>query len=752
MSQSGLNASLETFSTTDSARRRDGLLPGGPRVTIPYTFATNAKTYLHQPQTQTQKQQQQQPFQSQHYATFQEHANAVMGTVRPGDNTADSCSQGRRGSVIWSGRPALEDDILRQGRSPMMPQTTDPGTPPAMEQLVRRKTSDSSSTRRSSLVQSDAVFSRPPTTRSSATGNETELFTQDDGRMSTSSLSKYMTDKNNAPIQGANRSRKLSFQLPMRLNSRDSSDQVQKRTSVIEDLPFDPQPDDPTSPGLRPESGGLAARRRVTMDLTLPVGLSDLSKVSNHKGTHPSVLQSASPSHSRSSKPPSLGGDARAQSAHTTPTMRERHNPADMTDAVTPKETGVELESDSALPSVATSLGTPSFVRPLQRIRDRCYTTLLHNRNASRDQSDSDVTRTRDESRTSENPDGVTGQDAHVRNELLQMANTSKSTSTRRWPSKKFRTSDSDEHTQVTDWRRDSRKSISVNIFRRSHRFPEPRDDEKKEKKPKKIASAPWRREKNIDKPPLPSASLANMPVPPLFVPPGCTKVTSSAFDKDRDVRGKLADFFFDTNVFPQAKRKQRASPSGYWDSNAVLMSMQTDIDLTNNEDDEGPEGRPSPAPLPPSPVIHQPGLVSPPGFRAGPDGYFTVGTPQPTPTPGTQDSWFRMHYSDRTPDVGPTVAALHEADERRKFEWLIPEHLPNSPLCPLHPKYVGPSKGLCYWHGRKSNGWGVEPRRDYDSDPMKIGQGSTRGWEVGEILKPPPEPPKKRRLASFVE
>lgn len=644
----------------------------------------------------------------------------------------------------------LEDDILRQGRSPMMPQTTDPGTPPTMEQLLRRKTSDSSSTRRSSLVQSDAVFSRPPTTRSSTTGNETELFTQDDGGMSPSSLSQNMTDKNTAPIQSANRSRKLSFQLPMRLNSKGSSDQVQNRASVMEDPPFDRRSDDSTS---RPESGGLAARRRIKIDLTLPVGLSDLSRVSDRKGKHTPVLCNTSPSRSQISKTPGWGGDARAQSARTAPMMGERHNLADITGAATPNKTGVEPESDSALPSVASSLGTPSFVRPLQRIRDRCYTTLVHNRSGSRNQSDSDFASTRDESRISETPDGVTDQDTHVRKEPLQLANTSKSTSTRRWPSKKSRTSDSDEQTQVTDWRRDSRKSISVNIFRRSHRFPEPKDDEKKEKKPKKIASAPWRREKKIDKPPLPSASLAKMSVPPPFVPPGSTKVSSPAFDKDREVRGKLADFFFDTNAFPQAKRKQqRPSPSGYWDSNAVLMSMQTDIDLTNNEDDEGPEGRPSPPPMPPSPVIHQPGLVSSPGFSAGPGGYFTVGTPQPTPTPGTQDSWFRMHYSDRTPDVGPTVAALHEADERRKFEWLIPEHLPNSPLCPLHPKYVGPSKGLCYWHGRKSNGWGVEPRRDYDRDPMQIGQGKTRGWEVGELPKPAPEPPKKRRLASFVE
>ena len=37
-----------------------------------------------------------------------------------------------------------------------------------------------------------------------------------------------------------------------------------------------------------------------------------------------------------------------------------------------------------------------------------------------------------------------------------------------------------------------------------------------------------------------------------------------------------------------------------------------------------------------------------------------------------------------------------------KKFEWDIPEHLPNSPLCPLHPSYAGGAKGICIYHGRK--------------------------------------------------
>lgn len=143
-------------------------------------------------------------------------------------------------------------------------------------------------------------------------------------------------------------------------------------------------------------------------------------------------------------------------------------------------------------------------------------------------------------------------------------------------------------------------------------------------------------------------------------------------------------------------------------------------------------------------------------GSYTGPDGYL-AGRPSATGA-GTsgmsnslgQDSWFRMHFREQTPEIELlTAAALKEADERRKFEWLVPEHLPNSPLCPLNVKYVGPSKGLCYWHGRKSNGWGVEPGRDYVSHPMRIGKGSSSVWGVGRI-ETPREGKRTRRLQSL--
>jgi hypothetical protein len=65
---------------------------------------------------------------------------------------------------------------------------------------------------------------------------------------------------------------------------------------------------------------------------------------------------------------------------------------------------------------------------------------------------------------------------------------------------------------------------------------------------------------------------------------------------------------------------------------------------------------------------------------------------------------WFRIPSDQSRRESQLTELALRELEERRKFEWLVPEHLPNSPLCPLHAAYNGYSKGICYWHGRRKS------------------------------------------------
>ena len=41
------------------------------------------------------------------------------------------------------------------------------------------------------------------------------------------------------------------------------------------------------------------------------------------------------------------------------------------------------------------------------------------------------------------------------------------------------------------------------------------------------------------------------------------------------------------------------------------------------------------------------------------------------------------------------------EKDSTRTFSLDVPDHLPSSPLCPLHPKHIGGQKAICPMHGR---------------------------------------------------
>mgnify|MGYP004505201971 CR=1 FL=1 len=699
----------------------------------------------------------------------------------------------RRGSFVWGLRPAYEEEASKHSRNPLMPQRTGNTTPPTMEELVRRTTADedSSSTRRSSLAQSDAICSHPSTTRSSTGSIEIDNLTRTDTGKSLGGLARSMTKKipdirtrrpstekasqrmsvqdeeeseDMPSAQSGKKARKLSFQLPSGLRMKNPLEIPQKPSPVVEEPPTSESTDKATSPGSPSPCGGLAARRQVKMDLALPIGLPDLFNRTDRKDAHPAILSSITPSRPRSPQTPwvrekelNWGRVPNSDSAKTAPIAEEDSTPNNTMDMITVHDAGIEPGVKSALPPAKSPLAPPAFVRRPQKVRDRCYIShpsTKRSKSGGPSTSESDFGSTPDGYWTPEVQEGITEQDARAQKEFVQLAKTSKTARARRWPWNKSKTSGSDEQMQIRDERSDNRKSISVSIFKRSNRFPEVLEKEKKGTKSSKGMGVPWRREKPVNKLPLPSASLANMSVPPSFVPPGSEKVpTPPMFDSAGEVRGKLADFFFESSGFSSARRKPKASPGGYWDSNAVLMSMHTDLGLTNNEDEEeAPEGRPSAA-FHFGSVNDTPGPMTPPGLYTGPDGCLTVKgstTRLSPPTPGTQDSWFRMHFGDLTPDEESlTTAALKEADERRKFEWLIPEHLPNSPLCPLHVKYVGPSKGLCYWHGKKSNGWGLEPGRDYTSHPVRIGEGSSGGWEVGktETLN---DEKKKRRLESL--
>ena len=796
MSRSDSVASTDTASTIDIGSRRTGLTPSGSRVTTPYSYVNKTRDYLHHPKPQ---QPQQPPPLSRHFATLQEHADSVTRGDHVDTDAPTPRHEIRRESFAWGLRTGYEVTPPIHSRNPMMPQRSDNSTPPTMAELVRRTTADdgddSSSTRRSSSMQSDAIFSRPSSPRSSTAGTEVDTLTRTGTGKSMGALARSMTrhipdiKSHHPPVEqgservivqnedliddapteaGCKKSRNLSFQLPSSLKVKNHHDIPQKPSPVTEESPANESPAKATSPGTPSKCSGLAERRKVKMDLTLPLTMHNLSGRTIHEDTPPGILSSITLSRPRSPKTPWIrkkehnwDRDSKSKGAKTAPIVEEDQAYVGTMGMITLEDAGLAPGAEPILSPVIIPplVSTPAFVRPPQRVRDRCYISRppgpKRNKSGGPSTSESDFGSTPDGHWTPEVKEGTTEQEARAQSELVELAKTAKTARSRRWPWNKSKASGSDEHTK--DERNDGRKSISVNIFKRSNRFPEILEKDEKEKKPSRGIELPWRREKPVNKPPLPSASLANMPVPPVFIPPGTVKVpTPPTFDPAGEVRGKLADFFFEGGFPSGNKRKVKASPGGYWDSNAVLMSMHTDLDLTDNEDDEeGPEGRPRAA-FHFGPVNDTLGPMTSPGLYTGPDGYLAVkgvGTgPGGTPlTPGTMhDSWFRMHYGDHTPDEELlTVAALKEADERRKFEWLVPEHLPNSPICPLHPKYIGPSRGLCYWHGRKSNGWGVEPGRDYVSHPVQVGGGNSAGWDTGKTESPKDEK-KKRRLESL--
>lgn len=274
-----------------------------------------------------------------------------------------------------------------------------------------------------------------------------------------------------------------------------------------------------------------------------------------------------------------------------------------------------------------------------------------------------------------------------------------------------------------------------------------------------------------------------NIAVPPIFVPPGLNRVpTPPMYDANGEVKDKLADFFFEHGAgIPN--RKPKASPGGYhWDSDALLMSyLSPDMVLDSSTEEEGPEG--PEGPITPSYVPRDftidrtdygtPGLVTTPGGS-----YLDARKPylSPPTSPDPEDRWFRIPNLSSTQ---LTTLALAETDERKKFEWIVPEHLPNSPLCPLHPNYKGYSIGICYWHGRRrskaSQGskaseefvegvyeLGKEEKRrrnrerkmmafEEEGNAVRVRRG-LRGWEVGMFVMSAEESrsAKKRRLESL--
>lgn len=244
-----------------------------------------------------------------------------------------------------------------------------------------------------------------------------------------------------------------------------------------------------------------------------------------------------------------------------------------------------------------------------------------------------------------------------------------------------------------------SSRQFSLNPFKH-HKYVTSRSEQPDSRKHELIVSQTHTKGSSLERS-KPHLSPASMSVPPAFIPPEATRINTPPLvesDTREEVKTKLADFYFKVHGSAEEtpRRKRRTSPSGHWDSDALLMSLTTKLAHEGDTEDEGPEGRieDKSNSLIDFDVNGSPGLVAVP---------FRYGVVHPESAGGltameTQDNtWFRIPHNELHNDQERTPTALEEEEDRLKFEWLIPEHLPGSPLCPLHDDYSGPWKNMCY-------------------------------------------------------
>jgi hypothetical protein len=225
------------------------------------------------------------------------------------------------------------------------------------------------------------------------------------------------------------------------------------------------------------------------------------------------------------------------------------------------------------------------------------------------------------------------------------------------------------------------------------------------------------------------------MPVPPTFVPPGLYRFDTSP-EANGEVKDKLADFAFGMQGEVPGERTHKTTTKvnaiGIWDSDALLMEQTAISRLPSPEDSP-------PAPHIPSPSEEQESYIpiqinSPTAALAA---YLTFpGTPTAQSSHIPASDWFRV----QTPTGEQNrEAALFQrlAEERAKLEWITPEHLPSSPLCPLHIKYRGPSQGLCVFHG---NGKGARKSSAGGREKVLV-------WEKWEAPEPGPALRRESRV-----
>ena len=714
------------------------------------------------------------------YAPLQEYIEHDLGAEASTEDVGlTPRHQSRREGFYWGLQPTVEDQ-RQPSRNPLGPEQPKAGTPPPFADIIRRMTNEDSNMHNKPFERVDTIILQPTSTNLSTSSTTSESCSRPDGRRaSIAAFAKCVVGHvPDIPMFAPPGKEMDKEKLPSRRNSLDAvstkDDRMNGRTSLVlpsamksrklPELALQPTfvaeaPSEPSVPKptiQSPLTGSLRDRRKVKLDLSLPTEIPDLP-VRNRPPA--GALSSTTPSRPRSPKTPWIRNEPPAWEVgklpKSTPIIEEDHIQKDDVDDDSAGDLGLLPGSDAIFSSQSSR-----FDHPNSKVRDRSYVSrrrYTRSRSGRSGTSDSIFAQTPDDQQSQADKQVLEEQQAQAALELQELSRNAKTSRLRRWP---WRASSEDA---LKSPELANRRS-SINAFKRSIRISSQIGS--KEKKTFPSLSRPWFSKQPSDTRLDPTTSFNHMPAPPPFVPPGLQRVpTPPLFDSNGEVKGKLADFF-DVHSASAPRKKPPASPGGVWDSDAILMSLSSDINPSDEDEDEGPEG---PAILPSPGSLEMRGT---PGITMTPSGGY-LGVKQHgvnLEVPGNpalgQDSWFRVPHGIETPNERAVI--FGDEEERRKFEWLVPEHLPNSPLCPIHPKYRGPCKGVCYWHSRTKVVSGRLSRNKSEDaanertniqlgrswhvnhDQQNISTART-GWEVGMFQTTPPVGEvKKSRFASI--
>jgi hypothetical protein len=523
-----------------------------------------------------------------------------------------------------------------------------------------------------------------------------------------------------------------------------------------------------------PNKGTLKDRRNVNLELALPVGLPVLPASSRSPREY---FSSLTPSRPRSPKTPFARSEL-PKVTHFVMPMEEPIVEEDYIGHVTFSK-GNEMREVFPDNYLIGSSHSPDFEHPPTRT---FACGQIPGRRSKRSRSGHSVMSEDAHPRTPNESTGVITQQARADARLEQLSLATKYSRQNRWRWARSTTSRSSDGASTNTTSEPTTRRCSMNPFKRSGRIPDQTDETRDLSPPSRLwwigkqPAAPARHDRTI------CSTSTHFTVPPILVPPPLHRVpTPPISDANGEVKGKLAGFFFDHTAGLEGRRP-KASPGGHWDSDALLMRyLSPELNFgQSKEDEEGPEGPVTP----PAPrgftVDHNPGYATP-GLVEAPGGYLTAQRLLPLDdkprTPFQTETWFRVRRDNSTDESHATPQRLQEIEERKKFEWFVPEHLPKSPLCPKHAAYTGYSAGICYWHGRrpskeddairmqgeieggvyeqgkKEKAQRAQARQDGDQSSSHRPRRGVRGWQAGVFQESPAEETsdtKKRRLASL--